>query len=301
MKIFIFEFLLVLIMLLITIVILLFKKYYEIYTKNKLNKHLTEKFSDQTSNICVLYAYYEKNELYKNNFIYFLENGLIDNIDYYIIINGDCSVEIPKSKNIKVYQRENKGYDFGAYGYAIKRIDKVYDYYFFINTSVKGPYLKDNSKKNWSMYFLELFNEENVKLVGTTINIYEKNSFAKYNLKEIYNKDAPFPHVQSMFFCIDSQYFNYLKEINFFDEEKLNDAKSINQIIAHHEFGLSQNAIKNGWNINSILPEYRNLDYRIITKDINETSHGGDPYYPKSYFGKTLDKYDVIFFKNNRF
>jgi hypothetical protein len=265
-----------------------------IINNNKIN---FENYS-QKNNLCCFYAYYEKNKLYKDNFQYFLNNGILDNIDYYIIINGDSTVNIPKKSNIKVFYRENKGYDFGAYSYALKKLKKDYDYYFFINSSVRGPYLKNDSK-NWSEHFLSLFTND-VKLVGTTINIFPNNKYSIYNLRDIYKKNKPYTHVQSMFFCIDHEYYQYLKNIHFFNENELNNCDNINYVIAHKEFGLSQHALKNNWNINSILPEYQNLDYRIITKDINRSSRAGDPYHVNAYFGRTINKYDVIFFKNNR-
>ena len=77
--------------------------------------------------------------------------------------------------------------------------------------------------------------------------------------------------------------------------------KDIKELIANKEIGLSQIALNKGWNINCILPKYRDLDYRTLDKDINKASRDGDPYLENSYFGKTIDKYDVIFFKINRF
>ena len=267
------------------------------YILNKIIKPSREYFS-QKNKICCLYAYYEKDELYKNNFKYFLENGILDNVDYYIIINGECTIDIPEKTNIIIYKRENKGYDFGAYSYAINKIIKGYDYYFFINTSVCGPYLRDN-RKPWTKYFLDLF-KKNVKLVGTSINIFSVNKFNVYNLKELYRKDKPFSHVQSMFFCIDHEYFNYLKNMDFFNEDEINAMPEIYEIIAKKEIGLSQHALNNGWNINCILPYYKDVDYIKLNKDINPTSETGDPYYKNAYFGNTISKYDVIFYKNNR-
>ena len=254
------------------------------------------------NNICCLYAYYEKDDNYKNNFTYFLQNGILPNVDYYIIINGNFTVELPSSNNINVnvIRRENKGYDFGAWSSGIKNIQKSYNYYFFINTSVCGPYLQDNTKP-WIDYFLELFNTPMVKVVGTSINIFPSNTFGVYDLTQIYNKQAPFSHVQSMFFCVNKEYFDYLSSIQFFNEDECNNAIDIHYIISYKEIGLSQNAIKNGWNINCILQNYKNLDYTQIFSNINTSSPGGDPYFPNTYFGKTIDKYDVIFFKNNRF
>ena len=250
--------------------------------------------------ICCLYVYYEKNNNYKFNFIYFLNNAILDDIDYYIIINGK-NIEIPiyilQKDNVKVFYRPNNGYDFGAYSHAIKKIDKDYDYYFFINTSVLGPFITNKNKK-WTDYFIELFNK-NVKVVGTSINIYRKYNVQNYNLINMYGKKKVFSHIQSMFFCIDNEYFNYLQNIHFFHEEELNN-KDFNYIIAYKEVGLSQIALNNNWNINCLLPKYKNLDYRRLNYDINITSRNGDPYYDKSYFGQNIKKEDVIFYKNNR-
>jgi outer membrane protein assembly factor BamD (BamD/ComL family) len=82
--------------------------------------------SAQPSQICCIYAYYEKNEKYKKNFEHFLQHGILPNVDYFIVVNGLCTVVIPKYKNIHVYPRENKGYDFGAYSNGIKNMEKEY-------------------------------------------------------------------------------------------------------------------------------------------------------------------------------
>ena len=79
-----------------------------------------------------------------------------------------------------------------------------------------------------------------------------------------------------------------------------NNQGNINYVVAYKEFGLSQIALNNGWNINSILPKYKDKDYRTITSDFNFSSRNGDPYFKNSYFGEDIDKNDVIFFKSNR-
>lgn len=270
---------------------------YIIYNNTNYNI-MTENFLNNKK--CLLYAYYEKNVKYKNNFKYFLNNkGILDEIDYYIIINGNCTVDIPIRDNITIFKRENVGYDFGAFSYAIKNINKEYDYYFFMNTSVCGPYLNTHHRdKKWYEYFLELFNNSDIKIVGTSINIYPVDGFGVYDLKTIYKRDKPpFSHIQSMFFCLDNEYYTYLKNVNFFNEEECINA-DMTYIIAHKEFGLSQLALNNGWNINSILSRYKNHDYRTL--EHLERSNG-DPYYRGTYFGGTIEKYEVIFFKNSRF
>jgi hypothetical protein len=285
----------ILIILLYVIIILILKKYYDIYFSKSGSKSIVKEEKRENHRICLLYAYYEKNELYKNNFTYFLENGILPEVDYYIIVNGKCTVKIPHKLNIKVYFRENKGYDFGAYSYCIhNHLKKEYDYYFFMNTSVIGPYLK--KKIPWYTPFLELFHK-NVAIVGTSINIFETK-----DINEIYGKKNVYSHVQSMFFCIPQFYLNYLKKMDFFDEKKINEMTNILEVIVYKEVGLSQLAIQKGWNINCILDKYKNLDYVHLDKNINLSSkkYGGDPYYEGAYFEETIDKYDVIFYKNNR-
>jgi len=259
-----------------------------------------EKFTEtlnMKNKICCLYAYYEKDNLYKNNFEYFLQNGIYDEIDYYFIINGICSVNIPSKNNIIIFHRENKGYDFGAWSHGLKKINKQYDYYAFLNTSVKGPFLYNKCEK-WYEPFIRLFKKD-VKIVGTTVNILSTNDLFKIDLKNIYNKNKPFTHVQSMFFIIDKEYLDYLNSIDFFNENKINNINNFLYLIANYEIGLSQHALKKGWNINCILQPYRNQDFRKIKKDF--LKDGGDLYYINKYFGKTIDPYDVIFFKTNRF
>lgn len=245
-------------------------------------------FFNRPNNICLIYNYYEKNTLYKDNFTYFLQNGILDNIDYYIVINGESTVEIPNKKNIFVFFRQNIGYDFGAYSYIIhNKLTRVYDYYFFMNTSVKGPYTKYNTYK-WYEPFLTLFNH-NTHLVGTSINIC---TYKKYT-------NNVCPHVQSMFFVLDNIYFNQLKNEGFFNESQINNM-TFDELIQFKEIGLSTNALNKGYNINCLLSKYKGLDYINITTDINPTSHSGDPYYPNAYFGNTIDPYEVIFYKNTR-
>jgi hypothetical protein len=177
-----------------------------------------ENFSQENKYVC-FYAYYEKNEEYKENFKYFLNNGgLLDNVDYYFILNGKCTVSIPDRKNIKIIKRENKGFDFGAWSHTIaEHLDRDYDYYIFINTSVRGPY-----NKNWLNIFLDLFNKDNVRLVGSTINIFD------WNLHDYYGYPPPYSHVQTMFFILDNIGFKFLEKEGYFnDEEKLNNEKVI--------------------------------------------------------------------------
>jgi hypothetical protein len=262
----------------------------------------SEHFNLIDNKLCCIFAYYEKNESYKHNLLFFLENGILNEIDYFIVINGPSTINFSSLnlnyKNIKLIYRENKGFDFGAYSHVVENIlQKEYDYYIFLNSSIKGPFLKDQNIK-WYQPFLKLFNN-NVKIVGTSINIYTNND--DLNLNYLFGHKQPYTHVQSMFFIIDNEYFKYLNKINFFNEQKINNITNFIQLINEYEVGLSQYALINSWNINCILDKYKNLDYvNDIKHDINFSSISGDSYYTNAYFGGTIDPYDVIFFKTNR-
>ena len=296
----------------IIIIIILLLIFRLIFTINKIENFNTNKIenyntiNNNNKYVC-MYAYYEKNDMYKENFKYFLDNVVLkkNDIDYFIIINGNCTVELPNEKennNIKIIRRENIGFDFGAWSHCIKKyINKSYDYYIFLNTSVKGPFPADI---DWLQKFLDLFKSgpTNVKLVGTSINVLNNfdnlpNNANKY--KELYNYNGPYTHVQSMFFILDNEGFNILNNEKFFDnEEELNKNTDLWYVIFNKEIRLSQLLLKKGYNINSILTQYKDVDYTKIKQNFNPT--GEDPYFKNTYFGNTITKEEVIFFKTNR-
>jgi len=257
------------------------------------------------SKVIVIYSYYQKNDEYVKNLEFFIKNGIHDDIDYLFCINGhECSVDIPSQSNIRVLKRDNINYDFGAYSGALKNINiNIYDYFFFINTSVRGPFIpeKDRLKIKWTQPFIKLFTKD-VKLVGTSINILNATDpeiIKSMSLNLLIDKGyrAPFIHVQSQVFVLNKESLHFLIVKNFFNQSHEED---FIKFIALREVLMSQLILKNGWNINCILPKYQGLDYRKISKDINTTSIHGDPYYPGAYFGKSIEPYDVIFIKTNR-
>ena len=263
-------------------------------------ENILENFQTNNKYVCI-YAYYEKNEKYKQNLTYFLNNGgLLEHVDYYFVINGDSSVIFPEKNNIKIIKRENIGFDFGAWSHVLNNhIDKLYDYYIFINSSVIGPYLNENNK-NWLDKFMELFNKPDVKMVGSTINIFESIHLFDSNLSDIYNHGPPYTHIQTMFFILDNDAIKYLETKHVFDENKFNSITDIRKLITENEIALSQLILKNNWNINCIVPKYRDLDYRTLNHNIN-TSGSSDVVYPNSFFGRSLLPEEVVFYKSYRF
>ena len=264
---------------------------------------LKESFQGSQNKFVCMYAYYEKNDEYKENLKYFLKYAITSKVDYYIIVNGKCTVEIPKNENIQVLYRENRGFDFGAWEYCINNYiipSKIsYEYFIFLNSSVRGPMPSSLAGDAWLYKFLELFQNNNVKLAGTTINIL-MNSWPDYPLPF----SPPFTHVQSMFFILNAEGFQYLVDQGFFaDEETLNNTTDMKYIVSKKEITMSQLILKNNWNINAMLPNYRDKDYRYIKENFNPSSENpcrtGDDPDKKNYFGRDIYPEEVIFFKTN--
>ena len=264
---------------------------YYIYNK----KHISYENYTNKNKLCCIYAYYEKDDLYRSNFIYFLNNAILDNVDYYFVINGEYTVKIQDAPNIRVIERDNIGYDFGAYSSVIKTLYQEYDYYIFLNATVKGPYLNKNANDNWVDLFLKLF-KTNVKLVGTSICFSDS-----LDIKNTFHKNSIY-YVQTQFFIIKSDFFNYLKNVeNFFNEEELNKITDMHYVIINKEIKLSYLCYKFGGKINCYLEKYKDLDHEKINYDINNSSFYGDAYWNNAYFCNTIMPEDVVFYKNKRF
>ena len=252
-------------------------------------------------NDAIFYCYFEKNKLYKENFQYFLLHvvqPLHECVDFYIIINGECSVTLPQYPTVKIIRRKNLGYDFGAYSHCINHhLKKEYDYYIFMNSSVRGPI---PHSIDWRQRFKELFSND-VGLVGVSINMANPESlFALPNKHHLPKNKAVLSHVQSMFFILKHDVFLYLQqEKQFFsDEEILNQSTDLWDIILNKEIGMSQLVFEGGWNINCILSQYRDRDYRNLDKNLNTSCE--DPYRKGCYFGNDIQPEEAIFHKITR-
>ena len=250
-------------------------------------------------NVACLYAYYEKDDSYKSNFEYFLAHGLLPHVTYFIIISGSSSVVIPEAENVHIIRRENGGMDFGAYSDLLGFQDmSMFDYVFFINTSIRGPFLGRLQNNDWTRPFIDLFLANTAtKLVGVSINVFgatEHPDIMEYLLPGDKAK-ALHPHVQSMFFALDRESLAWLLEENAFAVYKDDFFQSI---VGRIEVGMSYRILSRGWNIDCLLENYRGRDYRCI--DSNPNPSGTDPWWPDAYFGRDIVPDEAVFFKANR-
>lgn len=237
----------------------------------------------------ILYAYCESNLDAPINLKYFLNHGLID-CDIYLIVNGTCSLDLTKYPQLKVYYRPNTGYDFGGWIYGLKQLTQEYDYYIFLNCSVCGPFIPPYVKIKWTQVLIDLFKDD-VHLVGPTINVVPENVIINRTFKVI-------PVVQTYCFALTNAGFQLVKP-TIFEKEFSNFLEvGINQ-----EVQMSREILNHGWNLNCLIPEYADRDYRNIKKIFNPDSIStlGDYAFiePNKLFGRTPHPYEVLFVKNS--
>lgn len=236
----------------------------------------------------VVYACHVDNE----NVQFFLRHGMFESahVKFVLVINNPSLViaNIPKWANVVVHNRENVGMDFGAWSYGLKQepLIKAYKWFVFINSSVRGPFLPVWFKTggNWTELFTGKLNEV-VKLVGTTINVYNG-----------------LPHVQSMVMALDQTSLALALQNSIFNLETVK-AESKDEIVASKEVSLSILLLKAGYNIACLQIAYKDVDWRLeLGKRTHQanTRYGGDCYFPNAYFDQNVHPYEVIFFKTNR-
>lgn len=267
------------------------------YIPNKINESLKIKQKINNNNnmkTLVLYSYCELSktkELRQTNLDFFIKKGIIDsdNIDFKIIINGhQVSINIPNKKNLEVIKRDNVSFDFGAYSSVILNIDYTkYNYFIFMNDSVRGPYLLNWFPRdhNWTELFTNKLDEQ-TKLVGATINFHKGN-----------------PHVNSEMFATDLTGLKILIQNKIISKEILTKKP-----VTTREIKQSQIILNNNYNIACMLEAYKNVDFRKFRgKDYRKNGRlnanlkgSGDPLYRRRYFGMSLTPFETIFYKTNR-
>jgi hypothetical protein len=208
-----------------------------------------------------------------------------DTIDYIIVINGrfNENIKIPVLDNLTVLKRENIGYDFGGHNHALNYIEKnskKYNFYFFMNSGVIGPIIPHYfTEIHWSTIFIKKINER-VKLVGTTIVCLPHHDSGGYG-----------PKVEGFFFMVDPIGLELLKKQKTIFCDHIDKRSAI----IHGEYALSNCILQNGYSIDCMLPKYQNIDWtNPMYYTLNTNIH---PSRKNSYFGCSINPYDVIFHK----
>jgi hypothetical protein len=234
--------------------------------------------------LCI-YAYYEK-ESARKNLEFFQRHGMSvrSNVTYILIINGEvCTLDTTMWD--VVIKRENRGYDFGAWYHGLQNSNLNFDYFIFLNDSIRGPF----GDPNWIHTFTNLLTDHN-KLAGITINCHTNGYNMAYRMPVT-------PHVQSMLLCTDRVGLNIIYP-NIINN---NHDLSLLETVILKEIGASLAILRAGYNITAILKPFQ-VDYQIIANCYVNAYNGakGDPWWNNAYFGRSLDPFEVIFFKTNR-
>lgn len=233
----------------------------------------------------VLYVFHEYNMRVK----YFIDNCIFqdDNVDFMVICNN-TSISFPIPPYVKVLFRENIGFDFGGWSEGLLKdsIYKNYDHYIFVNSSVLGPFLPVYYKGRWTDIYINGL-EGNIKLFGSTINT---DTFEQY---------LTTPHVQSYIFSMNRSTLEYLIECGIFSNDTL--STTYFDAIVSKEVLMSTKILEKGWNIGSLMPQYKGIDFTFREKKPEEygITFLGDVTFG-IYHNVLWNEYQLVFIKGNR-
>ena len=246
--------------------------------------------------ITVFYHYFEANDHYRDNFIYFLTTCYDKYVEYYITISGDvCSVDLIQQNNITYIRCENKNLDYGGFSTALSHIDKIHpaDVLIFINCSVRGPFLPAYLRGPWTDTFTE-FLKDDVHLVGTGISLIPENARVMSHLPAD-RFSPPYAAIQTTAYALTGTAVSYLRDLGFYDNRS---SMSKDQIVAQYEVRLSLEIMKRGWKIHCLLPTYGSP--HGSEPNLNLSARGGDPHQRRAFFSRSLHPVELIFIKTAR-
>ncbi len=233
--------------------------------------------------LLVLYVFH----IYNDRVKYFIEKCIFydENVDF-IIISNDKNNKFDVPNYVKTLFRDNVGFDFGGWSDALLTNDlyKNYDHFIFVNSSVVGPFLPSYYKDKWTNIYINGL-ENNVKLFGSTINTIEN--------------PLHLSHVQSYIFSMDKITLKYLIDCQIFSIT--NYTKTFSETIWNKEVLMSRFIINNNWNIGSLFPYYKNVDFTFKSKTPSEYNF---PFLGDIMWTQCKDSlwsvYELVFIKGNR-
>ncbi len=244
----------------------------------------------------ILYHYFGgEGGRYRENLEHFMRFA-INPVDQYIFIMCEASsIKRLNLPNIRYVDAQNLNNDYGGYCQVIGAIDlKPFDFVFFVNCSVMGPFVHPYCNKPWTNFFTEQFSSD-TGMVGSTINILPPES-PFYHLGK-WPFSGYLSHVQTTAYSLRSATVERLRQDGFFNCTRM---LSKDEVVFNYEIRLSC-IIKNyGMNLRCLLPEYNHIDYRLAHAEINSTAIYGDVNFTCAYFGRTIHPYESLFVKSNR-
>lgn len=243
----------------------------------------------------VVYHYYEKDDLYRDNFIFFLTRAWRSDLVFIVLISGDTSVELPSKPNIRYIRTENSGHDFGSYATVIDDpAFDAHDRFLFVNCTVRGPFLPPYDRQCWTRPFLSLL-QGDVHLCGSSINIlHDSRPFHQHYQAAHPDDPQPYSHVQSSVHAMTRDCLDMLRHSGFYARLP---SLTKDEAVVEAEIGMSQRVKAAGWNLSCVLPAYQGIDYRLAHGEINKATKTGHPQTAGAYFGFSLHPFEPVFVK----
>lgn len=222
------------------------------------------------------------------NVMFFINNGLINSEKYkFVFIINDEHLVVNVPEWVDTINRQNIGYDFGAWSQAVHNY-RNYDKYMFINSSLYGPCVPCYADRNW-IDILTSKLSDSVKLFGCTIN-----TANQVGCQDPSNNS----HVQSSCFCTDTVGLNILIDQHIFDVDSTNNMPKL-EIIETREIKMSRIIINHGYNIGCMLDRYKDVDFRDC-KQYDSRIFITDVYYNHMFANGYTNKYEILFVKTTR-
>lgn len=246
----------------------------------------------------VIYHYYEKDASYRDNLLHFLLFGVQEENNYVIVVSGAYSVDLPTLQNVRYVFTGPMRSDFGGYAQLINEGLSIspYEFIFFINSSVRGPFVPPYTRQSWAQILLGQMTSD-VGMVGTSICTLKADFRHSMAYQTRYGGTPPYSHVQTMAYALRRPVLEKIIADRFYQKERDTD-KSL--AIENYEIHLSQLVLAQGYNLRCLLPEYNCIDYRLPHRNPNPTSTVGDPNEVLGYFGRSIHPYEGLFVKTNR-
>ena len=245
----------------------------------------------------VVYHYYEANSKYKDNFVFFLNTAILNELDYFIYISGTSTANLIKRKNIKYRYIENKNNDFGGlleFNKEFKLVD--FSTYIFINCSVRGPFVANYFHEKWYKIFSSKLSKD-MPLVGSSINILPTSTKHSELFSKSYNFSSPYIHVQTAAYALSKKGYKILSKCGFFDENRQLEK---NEVICRYEILMSQIFLNKGLSIGSILPTQEEFKgNKKYNRKLEDTSNNGDLLFKSAFFGRSISPLEIVFIKTN--
>ena len=242
--------------------------------------------------LAIIYVFSPQDNSSFSNLQYFVRNGIKSHHGrseafFFIILQGVENLSsLPTLPKVAKYiPHQNLCYDWGTLGWFLFQSGFInqnkFDYFFFINSSVRGPFLPSYVKQSWLDVMLSLMSPV-VKLAGPTISCESSGqSIGRFTQN---------PHVQSYAMVTDHAGLSTMFSAGVFTCR--NDRW---RTIFYGELLSSRSILDAGYTINSLMMRYRGINWH--DKIFWQCNGGISPLNSHSLDGTTANPLDVMFVK----